>query len=308
LDVHPGDRRWFGVIVIDHPDAPEDELVVGDARTLILSRRDWEFLFRHLKSTYAVARYIEVAVDLDPIPFGTEPIRYHQVAASGAAWEEDDADHPEDVEIRRHFSDGPGRRTSIFPQAPVGESIEGDAEVLHSFFRTLQEDLAIANEDDDVQLRHEMLSRLDSLPASAKELFSRTVLDRLEEAHQSRRQETGTWGRLRISDHYPQLVYMVVSKSVERAVPVMSAYQTYEHYKFARVDSFPESAATIGLLIRPRRSGLRPWEATLSFVRGDPKLSNEDLAALVEMFGPYWDDGERTGLPSQDGLSAETMS
>lgn len=293
LEVQPDDRRWLGVILIDHPDLPSDSPPLGDARTLALTRRDWEFLFAHLKSTYAVARYVEIALELESVPLGDEPVRYHQLAAAA---EQPVDDGPERNELRRHFTEGKGIPLSIFPQMPVGDPSRRRVQALHSFFTSLQHDLAM-NDEDDVELRHEMLSRLDSLPPGVKEYFSQTVLEGLRKA--SRRHRRGgvtAWGRLRVSDRYPQMVYIVTADRIENYLSVLAAFQIYEHYKFARVDGFPDSATTIGLVITPQNDGLRPWEAAFTFVKGKPEVSDSDLAGFKENFGPFWDDDDKTGL------------
>jgi hypothetical protein len=72
------DLRWLVAVVIDHPDVPDgvslDDLT-SPARSVVLLRRDWEFLFNQLKSVHAVGGYLE-RVAGDAIELGGEPMRY----------------------------------------------------------------------------------------------------------------------------------------------------------------------------------------------------------------------------------------
>ncbi len=78
--------NWASVVVLDHPAPPEGTTPdVADAKvpTVALLRRDWEFLFDQLCSTYAVIGYINRVAALDSVDLGHEPARYYELAANG---------------------------------------------------------------------------------------------------------------------------------------------------------------------------------------------------------------------------------
>jgi hypothetical protein len=69
---------WMSVVIVDHPGLGR-YLPKGDA--VVLLRRDWEFLFSQLKSTYAVLEYLErVGRGGSHVVLDDEPVRYHQLA------------------------------------------------------------------------------------------------------------------------------------------------------------------------------------------------------------------------------------
>ncbi len=84
LKVDARELRWVVAVVIDHPEVP-DGINLGAFKSptafVVLTRRDWEFLFNQLKSLHAVGEYLE-RVSSDPIELGDEPIRYYQLASA----------------------------------------------------------------------------------------------------------------------------------------------------------------------------------------------------------------------------------
>jgi hypothetical protein len=79
--------QWVCVVVIDHPD-PSTDFVVPELTArlpvVVPLRRDWEFLFNQLRSTYAVVGYLH-RVDGSTKHLGEEPTRYYELAAADAA-------------------------------------------------------------------------------------------------------------------------------------------------------------------------------------------------------------------------------
>ncbi|MDQ3762975.1 MAG: hypothetical protein M3460_15395 [Actinomycetota bacterium] len=69
---------WTGVIIVDHP-SPPPEYQLPELRTriptVVLLRRDWEFLFYQLRSTHAVIDYL-ARVSGSTGRLGAEPERY----------------------------------------------------------------------------------------------------------------------------------------------------------------------------------------------------------------------------------------
>ncbi|NUV82747.1 hypothetical protein [Streptomyces sp. CAI-155] len=52
--------------------------------SIALTRRDRDFLFNQLRSTIAVLDYIYRAAKEPAVPLGEEPVRYYELAATGA--------------------------------------------------------------------------------------------------------------------------------------------------------------------------------------------------------------------------------
>lgn len=79
--------RWSAVVVVEHPAVPEGITPFVEEQpnpSVVLLRRDWEFLFEQLKSTHAIVQYIE-RVAGNPIELGEEVVRYFQLAQADEA-------------------------------------------------------------------------------------------------------------------------------------------------------------------------------------------------------------------------------
>lgn len=134
VEVDGGQIRWVAVAVLDHPDPPlgvVPETEDGAAPSIVLLRRDWEFLFNQLKSSHAVGRYLERVVG-ENWEIGAEPSRYFQLANADAHA------HPGSV------SDllGPGGRIVGGPQLPLEPAATGSDELPHLLLRSLLEEPA----------------------------------------------------------------------------------------------------------------------------------------------------------------------
>jgi hypothetical protein len=126
LEIDGNSRRWLSVVVLDHPEPPEDftpALTVSKHPAVVLLRRDWEFLFDQLKSTHAVVRYFE-RVAGEELALGDEPVRYYDLARADA--EASPSEFPKDLL-------GPGVVVSapLLPMAPAA-SDDGSELVIHA--------------------------------------------------------------------------------------------------------------------------------------------------------------------------------
>ena len=82
IDLVGSSLRWLAVIVVDHPAVPSEVITAVDDQpnpSVVILRRDWEFLFDQLKSTYSVTRYLE-RVAGEASELGNEPVRYFRLA------------------------------------------------------------------------------------------------------------------------------------------------------------------------------------------------------------------------------------
>jgi hypothetical protein len=155
--------RWIAVVVVDHPDAPDDIVppVEGQPNpSLVLLRRDWEFLFDQLKSTHAVSRYLE-RVAGDPLELGTEAMRYFQLAQADERTPPGPAD-PRGI--------GPAAQNVSWPLLPYTAAAEDDA-APQTLVRMIFEDIAIGVAPTVSELeRLRVLAALDTLPVQTRAL------------------------------------------------------------------------------------------------------------------------------------------
>jgi hypothetical protein len=133
VEVDGGQIRWVAVAVLDHPDPPlgvVPETEGGPGPSIVLLRRDWEFLFNQLKSSHAVGKYIERVVG-ENWEIGAEPCRYFQLANADA--------HAQPGPVSDLL--GPDGRLVGGPQLPLEPAATGSDELPH-LLRSLLEDIA----------------------------------------------------------------------------------------------------------------------------------------------------------------------
>lgn len=143
-------KTWFTVVVIDHPLAASlsTTLTIDVPQCLVLSRRDWEFLLKHIRSVQALVHYIDIAAR-SKVLLDHESERYYQLALADrqAAQAEGSPDrvHPFD-EASWH---------GLLPLEPVDQAGTG------AFRALLVEISRCGSEALDV---HRALSWLDEFP------------------------------------------------------------------------------------------------------------------------------------------------
>lgn len=175
---------WSGVVIIDHPDPPDDHATPaaggGDVPYVVLLRRDWEFLFDQLRSTYAVVSYLR-RVEGSTDKLGTEPERYYELAAADAAA----PPSPFDPALE---GVGEARSVPLLPVAPAG--IDDDA---HSIVRIILEDIATTDiEPGRHASRLSVLATIDSLPVAYRAELGHLLIEALT-ASQHTESDTVFW-------------------------------------------------------------------------------------------------------------------
>jgi hypothetical protein len=150
---------WLAVAVIDHQQLPADtsaDVTPGGLPVVTLLRRDWDFLFNQLRSTYAVMQYLFRVSVMPGIPLGDEAVRYYDLAAA-------DLDTPPSPVAAPWL--GPGaqqRSTPLLPQTPA--AFEDDRALV--LLRIISEDIATSPMTGSAEetARLQALAEIDSLP------------------------------------------------------------------------------------------------------------------------------------------------
>lgn len=145
---------WTSVVILDHPGV--QDYVPKTSSSLVVLRRDWEFLFSQLKSTYVVLQYLHhISRDSVRTPLGDEPVRYYEVAQASLTKEPDPLD-------QRLVAPGAGRSVPIFPLAPAGSG---------EIVRWVLEDIATQPLPDslDPSALLTILAAVDSTPLAFRE-------------------------------------------------------------------------------------------------------------------------------------------
>jgi hypothetical protein len=290
IDLDGNDYRWLEVVVLDHPNVPKQ--IVPDASiakypAVVLTRRDWEFLFNQLKSTHAVVDYFErVAgemVDLD-----SESVRYTDLALADL--------HAPSAAANFELL-GPGARPLDAPLLPLQPAAADDLEA-HLVVRMIFEDIARTPlaETFNEHARLRTLADLDSLPVGHRAELGRLLLSGLREVAETP-EDTTEWRIRRIvssrpsSERSTQLAFGVCSELTDMHRDLFGTLVEFRHYElFEQMPVEDQSQlTTIGVLLTNRTDDKREWDTTMFAVTGDLDLSEEDLAMCRDLWSQNHD-------------------
>ncbi|MBW3606044.1 MAG: hypothetical protein KY460_14320 [Actinobacteria bacterium] len=274
---------WAGVVIIDHPDPPDDHATPaaggGNVPYVVLLRRDWEFLFDQLRSTHAVVSYLH-RVDGSTEKLGTEPERYYELAAADAAA----PPGPLDPALE---GVGDTRSVPLLPAAPA--DIDDDA---HSIVRIrCFEDIVTSDIEPGRHTdRLSVLASIDSLPVAYRAELGRLLIEALT-ASQQTEPDTVFW-RFRTyvaGADRDQLGFGVCSVFNETIRSAFGAWLRLRHHeRISRTGT--TDLTSVGVLLTPRHDGYREWDTTMAAINGDPQLTDQELQQYRELFNNYRSD------------------
>lgn len=265
--------RWVVTVIVDHDDPPADVSLTPTQNAVILLRRDWDFLFEQLKSTHGVGRYLE-RVAGEAIGLGDEPIRYYELAAA------DQEAEPKPLGEEFFVSGIRRLNEPLLPMAPAAT----EDQVEHRLFRTILEDIAsirLAAMPEEIRIRS--LANLDRLPTQQRAHAGRFLREAFESACRVKRPNV-LWQHRRIfGEGATQLGLGVCSHLSEEIEFAFGTWVELRHHEFTeRVDS--DESVTVGVLLTPRRDGKRPWDTSMAVAQGRIELTDEQLAAYIEVW------------------------
>jgi hypothetical protein len=269
---------WISIVVIDHPDPPEDFVpVLGTATppVVVLLRRDWEFLFDHLHSTRAVLAYL-TRVAGEPLALGREPMRYHEYALADI----DTAPTPVDARLT-HFL-GISASTAHAPLHPAGY----DDMPAHLLLRVIMEDIADSplppgTPQDDLLW---VLSELDGMPVEARTELGNTLIGFMA----SLADWTGEGTRVHSRTVTPNpgafspLLFMAASRLSDEAKHALLFKTQLLHHDYHAAADTPEGS-TVGIMLTPSQHPRRRWDTTMQAAKGNQGHSPSDIERLREL-------------------------
>ncbi|GAB3555734.1 hypothetical protein GCM10027404_33020 [Arthrobacter tumbae] len=280
--------QWVGVVVIDHPKIPEQHplgVTEGSLPTIVLTRRDWEFLFEQLKTTSAVIRYL-IRVETSTEYLGEEPYRYFDLASLDAAVSLTDS-NPADPKIEEL-----GTRFSypLLPMEPAGAQYPSE----FGLTRLICEDIASIDGDECTpEMRVEVLAAIDALPIASRVELGSLLLGELNANHES---GSIRWRSRTFLPSAPggyQVSFVVCSVYSEATADAFKAWLMLRHTERGQNENITE-ARSIAVLLTPRLDDFRPWDTTLLVVEGDFQLSNEQLVSYTALWGKREEHGALT--------------
>lgn len=266
--------------MIEHSDPPAVAPLPFDtqAPAVVILRRDWNFLFDQLKSTHAVATYLERVV-ADPVELGREPVRYYELAMADHQAEPDEID-PALV--------GPSGLTIATPLLPLAVPQE-DARTC-SCARSSRIAIAPAPDVDEGN-RLAVLAELDCLPVTYRAEIGHFLEDGLA-AVVDVGPEATEWRMRRFVGGLERvhLAFAVCSQFSDMHRDLFGWWVQLRHYDHAQVRGSADDLTTVGVLLSPRHDGVRAFDTTMIAVRGVLDFSDEELRALREA----WPDPSET--------------
>ena len=279
VEIDGKEHRWLIAVILDHadpPDAVTPSIECAKHPAVVLLRRDWEFLFDQLKSTYAVAHYCE-RVAGETVELGHEPVRYYDLAQ---------ADHetpPEALDPALVVAGHAVVSTPLLPMAPAAS----DDMAAHRIVRGVFEDIALArfttaSETDRLRI----LAELDRLPVGQRAEIGSFILKAMDEV----RTTSGdgmVWRlkSLRGNAGQAHLGFGACSHSLTRELQdAFGWWVKLRHHDVLAVTEDVEGLTTIGVLVTPRNDTQRPWDTTVSAVSGDLGLTQNDLKTLRQLW------------------------
>jgi hypothetical protein len=271
---------WVPVVVLDHP-SPPDRVAPnwGDGlRGLVLLRRDWEFLWRQLRSVAAVVDYVHRVAGSEPAALGRETERYFDLA------DKDARAHSEPL-APWMLETGPIMQVSD-PRLP-SEPPDSRDSFGHEVFSMVLEDIAASDLSGDEETRLEVLAEIDRLPVAARAELGRTLMGRLDACALAQPDSLRAEHRIVLLDGGNlQLMFSVYSQ--------LSGYHKELHktwllvrrqeYLRASLAEGPDYPWSVGVLLTPRFDGGRYWDTTVFATDGGPAFSQADYETLAHEF------------------------
>ena len=271
--------QWLVVAIIDHPDPPEGVVPPagsGKHPHIALLRRDWEFLFAQLKSSWAVVQYLRRVED-EPLEIGGEPGRYYDLALADANAQPEQL-HPALVLPGHRLISAP-----LLPVAPVGTAGDRRAQ---DMFRVVMEDVAVtrlrgSSEND----RLRTLSCLDRLPVGQRGDAGSFLLEAMAEVANARDGEIAWKLRsLRGSAGSVHLGFGACSRPHDAEIQeAFGCWVQLRHHDLVEITADHETI-TVGVLLTPRLDGRRQWDTTVCTVSGQIQFESQELRALRKLW------------------------
>jgi hypothetical protein len=271
------DKSWQAIIVLDHPGV--HDYMPPHGGPVVLLRRDWEFLFEQLKSTYAVLEYLPRVSSTEPVMLGQEPLRYYEFAAADAAT------RPSPLDPRLATINHTASSTPLLPQAPAGH---GEYQH-HLLLRSILEDIATIRPKADGMTYADVLdvlACLDATPVGDRAQLGRTLLGWFAELAKHPPDADLTWrSRGIILPDRPYLLFAAANRHGPLVMEGFSMYVSLRHQQ--HLDLLPERSKmmTVGVLLTPRLDGQRRWDTTMAAAWGEERFDDEVRGAAEELWG-----------------------
>lgn len=274
---------WVPVVVIDHPNPPPTGVVpASDPKgpSVVVTRRDWEFLWDQLRSATAIVDYIHrVAEEEEPLELGAESNRYLDLA-------EKDAQSPPGT--LPDWMSETGARHSHLPLLPYDPAGSADR-FGHAIFQQILEDVAETGFTGDESDRIMLLSHIDRVVVGARADLGRLLLRRLILCAEAAPDGHRMYHRIMyIGQGSLQVTFTTMSQLTDHHQEIYKSWLLLRRQEFLEKSGAlgPIYPWTVGVLLTPRPDGPRPWDTTTISTNGPPAYDPAEYARLTETFKP----------------------
>lgn len=277
-----GAVEWVPLVVIDHPDPPREVFPAKDStgRSVVMLRRDWEFLWDQLRSATAIVDYVHrVAGEDEPLELGAETHRYFDLAGRDAA--------APASELPAWLSETGASRTSapLLPRDPAASADQFG----HAIFHRILEDIANTDFTGDEADRLRLLSHIDRVAVATRADLGRTLLRRLVACARALPDGHRMEHRiLLVDDGELQLTFTTMSQLTNIHREIYKTWLLHRRQTFLRSSEAqgPVYPWTVGVLLTPRAGGHRPWDTTVIATNGPPAYDDEEYDRLRPLLAP----------------------
>lgn len=292
--VHIAGRHveWVPVVVLDHPSPPRDVIPPGDGRgpSVVILRRDWEFLWSQLQSASAIVDYIHrVSAEEEPAELGSETHRYLDLADKDL--------HALPTQLPGWMNSA-GVDPSNLPLLPKDPASAPD-ELGFRVFQRVMEDIARTDFTGDETVRVRTLAHIDRVAVTARAELGRLLLRRMISCGEAPDDEFRVEHRLMYIDQGElHLSFTCMGKLTGVYQELFQSWLLHRRQRF-----LAQSAArgplwlwSVGVLLTPSPSESRLWDTTVVATNGPPHFDQ----AEYERLGAVYDSVAPRGDPDLD--------
>ncbi len=273
---------WLPVVVLDHPNPPLGVIPAADprGRSVVMMRRDWEFLWDQLRSTTAIVNYLHrVSEADDPIELGAEINRYFDLA------HRDENAPPNPAPEWADEADVRQPSLPLLPRDPAGSADE----LGHAIFRQVLEDVATSDFTGNESDRIRLLSHIDRYDVTSRAEVGRLLLQRLITCAEAAPGGHRMGHRIiYLDDGELHLAFSTMSQLTGYHRELYTQWLLHRRQTFlsrygARGPIYPW---TVGVLLTPRVRGPRPWDTAVIATNGPPGYDEAEFERLTRLFEP----------------------